>query len=420
MNASEILEVLLGEFYDRIKRFDGIVKREARFPDVPSKVKVAIGMRRVGKTTFLYQQILELLQSGVDRTAILYLNFEDDRLMLFDGQKIAQLVDAFYALYPQNHDRQCYLFFDEIQNVDNWTLVIRRLHDTKQAQIYLTGSSAKLLSKEIATGLRGRSLPTEIWPYSFQEFAKAKKMPLQEGLYDQKTRDLRRQLFQDYLSVGGFPEVIEFTPDTHQRTLQEYLDVVIFRDIIERHRIKNSAVIKTMILSMIHNVGRPFSVNKFYNELKTRGFQIGKDTLYEYADYIEDVYLAFFVPLYTPSVRKMQAHPKKLYAIDPGMVRALTLDYEHDLGRLFENVVFLELKRLGCTVFSYLTLQRHEVDFLVEWGRGGRKLFQVVWDMQDEKTMQREVGALEEGKRELKIEGEIVTLDAFLKEGIKL
>lgn len=420
MNELTLLQILLGEFRDKLNLFRNLVVRDAHFPHAPNKIKVAIGMRRAGKTYFLFQQILQMIKEGISQTAILYINFEDDRLLPLSEQKLAKLVDAFYALYPENHDRKCYLFFDEIQNVNQWPLVIRRLHDTKNAEIFLTGSSAKLLSKEIATSLRGRSLAVEIWPYSFNEFIRAKQISIDSSLYDKKTEDKLTQAFHVYLSTGGFPEIISFDADVKQKTLQDYLDVVIYRDLLERHNIKNPHVIKYMILSMIHNVGKPFAVNKFYNDLKSQGHQIGKDILYEYADHIEDSYLAFSAAIYDKSIRKVQTNPKKLYAIDPGMVRALTLDYESDLGRLFENVVFLDLKRLGCKIDYYLTKERYEIDFLAQTARGYKKFFQVCWDMQDVGTIEREERALKAGMNELQIDGEIITLDSYLREGIKL
>ncbi len=420
MNEQLMLQILLGEFHHKLKLLKDMFHREAQFPNAPNKIKVAIGIRRAGKTYFLYQYILKLLNEGVPLSAILFINFEDDRLLPLSEQKLAKLVDAFYSLYPENHDRKCYLFFDEIQNVNNWPTVIRRLHDTKNAEIFLTGSSAKLLSKEIASSLRGRSLAVEIWPYSFHEFMGAKKISIDQSLYDKKTQDKLKQLFHQYLSEGGFPEILLYDPDVKQKTLQEYLDVVLYRDIIERHNIKNPTLIKYMILSMIHNVGKPFTVAKMYNDIKSQGYQIGKDTLYEYVDHIEDAYLSFLIPLYNKSIRKKQVNPRKLYAIDPGMVRALTLDYENDLGRLFENIVYLDLKRLGSTVHYYLTQERYEVDFLAQTARGHKKLFQVCWDAQDANTMEREQRALQAAMKELKVDGELITLDSYLREGVKL
>lgn len=420
MQNSKLLPILLSEFYDKLRLLKNMVRRDAQFPNALNKIKVAIGMRRAGKTYFLYQHILKMIDSGVDKTSILYVSFEDDRLLPLNEKKVANLVDAFYALHPQNHERKCYLFFDEIQNVDHWSLVLRRLHDTKNAEIFLTGSSAKLLSTEIATSLRGRSLAVEIWPYSFHEFLRAKKTAIDLRVYSKKTEDQLTQLFFHYLSEGGFPEITAFEIDIKQKTLQDYLDVVIYRDIIERHNIQHPKLIKYMILSMIHNVGKPFAVNKFYNDLKSQGYKIGKDILYEYADHIEDAYLVFSVDMYHKSIRKKQTNPKKLYAIDPGLIRALSLDYENDLGRLFENVVYLDLRRLGYKINYYQTKEGYEIDFLVQTPRGKKKLFQVAFDVQESKTLEREERSLEMGMKELKIEGEIITLDSYLRKGIKL
>lgn len=421
MNELQIIQILLGEFHDKLARIADLVVRDAEFPDAPNKIKVAIGIRRSGKTYFLYQYILNLLKQGLDKSSILYINFEDDRILPINQNKFAKLVDAFYTLYPENHEQKCYLFLDEIQNVEEWSTVIRRLHDTKNVEIYLTGSSSKLLSTEIATNLRGRSLAIEIWPYSFSEYMRAKKIDINRSLFDKKTQDKLTQVFNQYLSEGGFPEIIHFNEDVKQQTLQEYLDVLIYRDIIERHAIKNPALIRYMILSMIHNVGKSFSINKFYNDSRSKGYAVAKDSLYEYVDHIEDAYLAFSIPIYDKSIRKVHSNPKKLYAVDSGLVRALTLDYENDFGRLFENIIFLELKRLNCKIHYYLTEEeRYEVDFLIETARGKKKLFQVVWNMDDEKTFEREQRALQIAMKEQKIKGEIITLNSYLENGINL
>ena len=413
-----IIQILIGEFNEKIRRLSGIVPRQAKFAEAANKIKVAIGMRRAGKTYFVYEHILHLLEEGIDKTQILYINFEDDRLKPLDQKKLADLVAAFYALYPMNHERKCYLFFDEIQIVDEWPQVIRRFHDTKNIEIFMTGSSAKLLSKEIATSLRGRSLATEIWPYSFKEFLVARKIQIGQNLYDKKTQDLLTKAFHDYLTSGGFPEVNSYASDERQQTLQEYIDVVLYRDILERHHINNPALIKHMILSMIHNIGRPFSINKFYKECKNLGYKIGKDILYEYAEYIEDAYLAFSIPIFDASIRKVHANPKKLYAVDSGLVRALTLNYDGDLGRLFENIVYLDLRRLGCTISYYFTKDGQEIDFVAQAPRGQKKFFQVVWNMEDPDTYQRESSAYNAGIKELKIPGEILTLDSYLQHGV--
>ncbi len=410
----------MNEFSDKLTRITDLIPREERFFDAPNKIKVAIGMRRTGKTYFLYQKILLLLKEGINLSQILYINFEDDRLQPLNGKKLANLIESFYTIYPENHDQRCYLFLDEIQNIEDWPTVIRRFHDSKNVEIYLTGSSAKLLSKEIATNLRGRSLSTEIWPYSFREFLTARKIKIEARPLGKKSLDILTNSFMQYLSTGGFPEVNNYSKEARQQTLQDYVNIVTYRDIIERHDIKNPTFIRYMILSLIHNTSKPFTVNKFYNDAKSQGYKVGKDAVYDYAAFIEDSFLAFFVPIHDPSIRKVQINAKKIYCIDPGLVRAVTLDYEKDLGKLFENIIYLELRRMGYKINYYLTRERFEVDFLVESPQGKKKLFQVVWHTEQKDTMVREERALNSAISELGIDGEIITLDSYLRYGISI
>ena len=377
-------------------------------------------MRRAGKTYFIFQKIAQLIQEGSSLTEILYLNLEDDRLLPLTRSKLAGLLDAFYSLYPENHEKRCFLFLDEIQNVDDWAVVIRRIFDTKQVDMYLTGSSAKLLSKEIATSLRGRSLATEIWPYSFHEYLVAQHHVIQTKPYGAKTRDKLMQVFREYLEVGGFPEVTHYDQGVREQTLQDYVTIVMYRDIVERHNVVNPDVIKYMIVSMIANVAKPFSINKFYNDLKSQGYKLNKDSLYDYAQHIEDAFLAFSVPLYSESVRKVRVNPKKIYAIDTGLIRAMTLDHTKDLGRLFENLIYLDLRRQGASIYYYLTEERYEVDFFIHTRQGKKELIQVTWDMSDPETKQREERALAAAINELKVPGRIITLDSYLRDGLQV
>lgn len=414
MNEHSVLTLLLQEFHDKLKSLHDLVPRIATFPNVENKINVAIGMRRTGKTYFVFEKIIQLLDRGIARTEILYINLEDDRLLPLSASKLAKLLDAFYSMYPENHEKKCYFFLDEIQNVDDWAIVIRRFFDSKNVAIFLTGSSAKLLSKEIATSLRGRSLATEIWPYDFNEYRIAVNSAIDTALYGAKTRDQLMLAFRQYLDIGGFPEVVFYDQNIRNQTLQDYVNIVTFRDIIERYNITNPAVIKYMITFMLGNVAKLFSINKFYNDLKSQGYKISKDSLYDYANYLEDAYLLFSVPLYSESIRKVQSNPKKIYAIDTGLVKAMTFDPAKDLGRLFENLIYLDLRRRGFEVYYYLTSQRYEVDFLVQTPKGEKELIQVTWDMADKETKNREERALNAAMNELKIPGKIITVDSYV------
>lgn len=417
---NQIIHILIEEFHDTISRLGSVIARTARFPDAPNKIKVAIGMRRTGKTYFLYQYILTLLKENIPPRRILYLNFEDDRLLPLNAAKLADLIESFYSLYPDNHDHRCYLFLDEIQNVDDWSTVLRRFYDKKNIEIFLTGSSAKLLSKEIATSLRGRSLATEIWPYSFHEFCIAKNIATDMAIKGKKAMDNLKNAFLSYMQSGGFPEVINYSRDVRQQTLQEYVDVVIYRDIIERHKLSASPLMKYFILTMLHNVSRSFTINKAYNDLKSQGYKLTKDTLYEYASYIEDAYLAFSLPLYSKSIRKVHSNPKKVYAIDPGLIRALTMDDQNDLGRLFKNIIYLDLRRNEFNVHYYLTEKRNEIDFLLQDKKGHQHLLQVAWNMEDKTTFEREQYSLDNAIKETNLPGHIITLESYLSEGINI
>ena len=194
-------------------------------------------MRRTGKTGLMFQTIQNLLSSGVPQSRILCLNFEDDRLLPCDQAKLASILDEFYSMYPESHNELCYMFLDEIQNVENWALVIRRFFDSKKVKIYLTGSSAKLLSKEIASSLRGRSISCEVWPFSFTEFLISQNIESKYKTFGKQTIDLLAKYFNQYLTVGGFPEVINLKPDHRNIILQDYVDVVIYRDIVERYNL---------------------------------------------------------------------------------------------------------------------------------------------------------------------------------------
>lgn len=414
----DLITVILEEqriIYERVIKS---TIREATFSNLSNKIDVTLGMRRTGKTYFLLQQMQKLLENeSVPWQRCLYVNFEDDRLLPCSQSKFREILESFYKYYPENHEHVCYLFLDEVQNVEGWSLVLRRFLDTKKIKIYISGSSAKLLSKEIATELRGRSFPTEIWPFSFSEYLNAKKVTFDTTLFGQKNKDLFSHLLSNYLNEGGFPEVM-FINDSEKRTqlLQDYVELVVMRDIIERHNIKNIQTIKYIIKILLKNIGCSFSVNKLFNDLKSQNVSVTRGLLYDYIGYIEDAYLIFNIPLYNESIRKVHVNPKKTYAVDTGLIKAFSFSLNQNHGHLFENLVFLDLKRQKNKIYYYLTEQKYEVDFLVETLKGERKLLQVVWDTTDKTTLERETRALKTAEQELKIKGELITPEVFIKQ----
>ncbi len=410
-----LVETLLEEFHDILAETQNTTPRNFSFPAAETMIKVAIGVRRCGKTYFLYQFIHELLNQGILLERILFINFEDDRLLPMDQKSLATLLDSFYTLYPDNHQHRCYLFLDEIQNVEDWQLVIRRFFDTKNVQIYLTGSSAKLLSKEIATSLRGRSISIEIWPYNFDEYLSMLHFAKPKNPIGKMRLDKLRHHFLTFLKKGGFPAIQNLSESLQRETLQNYLETVIFRDVIERHRVTNIVLLRYLTNHLLKNFAATFSSNKFYNDIKSQGYQVAKDTIYHYLEYLEDAYLISTVPLFTESLRRSQITSKKIYSVDNGLTQANSFSQSENLGRLLENQVYLDLRREKKKIFYYLTKSGYEIDFLTQSLDGKMEFIQVVWDRNDAATLAREERALKEAKSELNIPGKIIDLEAYLK-----
>ncbi len=405
-----VIEALIADFQER--ELPRVTPRSLSLPSIPGKADVVIGMRRSGKTWFLYQRIAELLAQGIDRSRLLYLNFEDERLLPLATADLARIPEAFYRRFPASREQPCWFFFDEIQNVPGWETFVRRLLDTETLSLILTGSSARLLSREIATSLRGRSLATEILPFSFAESLRHEGVEIPEAWPPgAKARSMLEHRFEQYLERGGFPEVQTLTPDLRVRVLQDYLDVVIFRDVVERHGVDNLPALRYLERSLLASPAGRFSVSKLYNDLKSQGIKVGKDTLYAYLDHLEDSFLLFTVPIASPSLRARQVNPRKCYPIDPALAAAVSFRASGDVGHLLETVVYLELRRRGRTLSYMTTPSGYEVDFLAEDIRGSRELVQVCADLEAPATRQRELRALEEGLIETSCErASLVTL----------
>lgn len=410
-----ILPTLLEEFQATLALTKDSVQRHFSFPRAEKMIKVAMGMRRSGKTYFIFQTIRDLVSQGVPTQRILYLNFEDDRLLPMLGKEMGELIDQFYTLFPENHDHCCYLFFDEVQNVENWPLVVRRCFDTKNVQIFLTGSSSKLLSKEIASSLRGRSISLEIWPYNFQEYFTAHQYEAPPQPFGKRSLDKLQSYLTNFLRNGGFPAVQGLAAHEQLVTLQSYVEMVILRDIVERHKIENIALLRYFIGFLLKNIAAPFSIHKFYNDIKSQGYKVAKDTLYNYISHLEDAYLLFMVGMFTESPRLHQTTPKKVYAIDNGLAAANSFNLSSNWGKLFENQLYLDLRRAGNELFYYRTADGYEVDFVVKSIEGKMSLLQVVFDSTDSDTLHREERALRQAEKELAISGELLDWTSYCK-----
>lgn len=413
------LDYLVAESWEA--RIPALTPRRAEIPNAPGKAAVIIGMRRSGKTYRMFQEIERLLSAGTDRRDILYVNFEDDRLQPAAPELLGELLEVFYRTNPAARTRGAHLLFDEIQNVPGWPRFVRRVLDTEAARVILSGSSAKLLHTEVATELRGRGLTAELFPFSFAEHLDALGETVSDSVaIGAARRSILEAACLDYLSAGGFPEVRGMSLGERLQTLQDYVELVLVRDVVERHNMQNVAATRAFARLLLQSPAQSFSVNKAYADLRSRGLSVAKDTLHALLAHFQDAYLMFAIPVFDRSVRVQATNPRKLYAIDPGLAAAVSHVTATDLGARLENAVFLELRRrhgrlLRGEVCYYLTKSSHEVDFVVGdvFEQKAGRLVQACASLTNPATRAREVRALSEAMEETGLEsGEIVTLGA--------
>jgi predicted AAA+ superfamily ATPase len=358
MQIKEAFKYIIKEFHESARPH--FIERQLVIPDT-TKVISLVGPRRAGKTFYFYQLIHNLLKNNIDPTRILYINFEDDRILPLQSSDLNAILEAYYELYPENTGKMLYLFFDEIQNVENWEVFIRRIDDTKNAKIYITGSSSKLLSQEIATSLRGRTLSYQLYTLGFEEFLRMKQVILDRDFEYTEQRYLVKNLFNEYLYSGGYPEVVLESEEMRRDILKNYFELIIYRDIVERFSIRNTILLKNLLKYLITNISTQFSVNAYYRAVKN-DMAVSKETIIEYLSYLEDINLIYLVPFFSYSLKRQQVNPRKVYCADNGLRNAVSFRFSKDVGRLAENLVFLELKRRGEELYYWKS--RGEVDFV--------------------------------------------------------
>jgi len=384
----ELFKKIITDFQE--SAFKPMVLRDVQIPLESGKIVSLVGVRRSGKTSILYQ-LVEDLRTRVNPTSIVYVNFEDDRLFPLELAHLDDLMEAYYELYPLNRDQKVWLFLDEIQNVLNWELFVRRIYDTLNLEIFITGSSSKLLGAEIATALRGRTITYEVFPFSFREYLRYRDIKI--NLHSSKLLSFAANAFEDYIIHGGFAETIDATPDVRTRILSDYADLIIYKDIVERHGIKNLALMKHLVKYCFTNMASSASMTRLYNDFKSQGFKLGKDTLFEYFSFLNDAFAVFSIPVFRNSVREEQRNPKKIYAVDNAFKSIFDASLSPDYGRLYENVTFLHLRRQTREVFYFL--QQQEVDFYCQV-RGRRIVANVCLDIHAPDKRKKELNGLAE------------------------
>lgn len=384
--------------------------RRVHIESVPGKAAVCIGVRRCGKSTYMFQVMERLLGRGILRENILYLNFFDDRLHRLRQEGLGVITEAYYSLYPEKKGKDTvYFFLDEIQAVPGWESFVDRIMRTEKCEVYLTGSSAHMLSREIATQMRGRALSWEMFPFSFREFLDSRSLD-GSGPLSTRRRLLIQKAFEEYWEVGGFPEVATLSRNLRIKTHQEYLNAILFRDLIDRHDIAHPKALTDLAYWLLDNTASLYSVNRLTGYLKSLGHKVPKATVSEYLEWFEDAYFLFTVRIFDASLARAHTNPKKVYCIDHALVRSVTSGIQANSGHLLENLVFTALRREHPTPCYYKTRSGREVDFVVATRGRAPMLVQVCESLADPSTRKREIAALEDAMTELAVtEATIVT-----------
>lgn len=374
-------------------------------PKIGSTAKVIVGMRRSGKTFRLYQEILSIIESGVDPSRICYLNFDDDRLRPYDVNLISRVLEIFFEEHPQARSEGAYLFFDEIQDIEGWGVAVRRILDTEKVALYLTGSSSRLLSEDVATEFRGRSVAYELLPFSFREYLRARNLEPQNAreLQSKETASLLTQAFRRYLVEGGFPAAFDVGDAERAQMLQGYAQLTVARDVVERNKLSNAAYARNLARTAITSSARDVSISHLDNKGKSSGYTPGRAKIAKILDAFEDAHLVYQLYDFSYSAQKIRLGGMKLYANDPGMYWSAIPASNDGLTFALETAVYLELRRRRRTGrlgdISMLKLPSgKEVDFAEGDAALGEvyQLVQVSYDMESPSTRKREVEALRE------------------------
>lgn len=395
----EVIKKMLTEWKE--KDIPVVIPRETNIREYLdmkiNKIIVVNGFRRVGKTYILYGLASELLKSN-SKEEIVQINFEDERIPL-KTEFISNLLPAAEEIFSKKIK---YLFLDELHNIPNWSKWLRRTYDSRDIHLFVSGSSSRMSEEEIPTELRGRFLEIKIFPLSFKEFLKFKKLSFDLKMleYSEKEKPLILKALAEYVVYGGLPEVVLIEENKKFELAQSYYATVIKRDITERYKIKNEESLKALLKMLLDS--KEYSISKSYNNLKGLGYEVGKSTLQRYIAYIENSYFIFSLPIFSYKIKDQMQYPRKVYFIDNVFINAISTRFSSNFGRLYENTVAVELKRKNKECYYWKNIEKEEVDFVVANNGKIDQLIQVSYDISDSDTKKREIRALLKASKALK------------------
>lgn len=391
MDKNIIKQVILEQESAKKIATTGIEREQLALIDslVPLSHAIIIsGVRRCGKSTLMRQ----ILKKNYEEE-VYFVEFEDERFVTFTSQDFNLLYEVLIELFGLKH----VFFFDEVQNIKDWELFVRRMHREKN-KFFITGSNASLLSTELSTHLTGRHIVVELLPFSFKEYLKYYRIAYNEKSFIiTQEKGVLKKHFNEFLENGGMPEYLEHKSPL---VLQNVYENILYKDVIVRYEIKEVKAMRELTLDLLSNIGTPLSYTKLKNNLHLGSV----NTVKNYIHYLENAYLIFTLDRFSFSVSQQTLQQKKVYAIDTGLVKQVAFHFSIKQGRYLENIVYLELRRRYREIFYYKTEDGLEVDFLVREGAEIVLLIQVTESLNDPKTREREYKALIKAMRELNVE----------------
>ena len=395
---NDLLKEIILDFQN--ESLDTGTKRHLKYEFVKDKAFVCIGVRRCGKSTLLYQIIESLKRNGIENENILYINFFDDRLTDIKQGSLSLITEAYYSIYPEKKGTEkIYCFFDEIQEAEDWEPFIDRILRTEKSDVFVSGSSAKMLSKELATQMRGRSIAWELFPFSFKEFADYKNADYEK--LTTKNRLILKNCFDEYFEKGGFPEVRNISQKIRVMIHQEYYKAILHRDVIERFNAIHPQAVIQAAYRLMNSVGSLYSINRITSYLKSMGFKISKGFVSSCLEWFEDAYIFFSVKIFSQSPSIQNANSKKIYCIDHSLISSVTPGLSSNVGHLLENIIFLHIRRTTPDLYYYRTTRGKEIDFVWMDSRRNKNLLQVCSTLNDPLTAKREITSLLQAMDEL-------------------
>lgn len=370
--------------------------RECQLPINVDKIITIPGVRRCGKTSRMEAVVNELLNSGVSRERILWVSFDDERFVNMIPDEFDLIIEAYREMYPHIDMQSVYIFFDEIQLINNWEYFVMRLFKHYSKHIYISGSNATMLSSELKSALRGWPDEQETLPLSFKEYCVFNEINTESWLEADMAK--LRNAFAAFNNEGGFPEVV-LTNNPLQKTkvLQTYFDTMLLKDLVEHYKLRNIEALRYFLKRIMANLTKPTSIRAIFGDIKSQNLKVSKNDLYEWAGYACDIFLFIRIPNYNKSLKKIESSLPKYYCIDNGLYSSVLLPQSDDDGKKLENTVFLHLYRHKTPIQQIFYYQgKGECDFLIQSGVSIEQLIQVTWRMDNEETRKREIRGLVE------------------------